>query len=833
MRETLITILALASLSAFAITPEERRAIQEQRAQDAEVDRIKKLQFSDGGAGANCSDASAQVKNIQGLLSKQKLDEKEGGHSLLELEQERDKIRSRQVLLNGIRSINSKYKEFINDISGVNGYKMPGYKEGDESKEFSLGQLQADLEASKEHIENARTMGLIDALIKDAIKNPEDLLGEENIISGTAVEKETAAKLAVEKGRFSLSKSTSKAETFEQLETACNSGNQSTLCKVIKDASDSDSRKIKASIEGFVRAFRVSEGWKITGGQPRRLREYREALLSGIEGVQPGKMTQELKDFENKTGELSNLAEDAGKVSSLIDDLKQYKYCLAQKATDPGFKSGVDCKLTEAAETYGANVESMAKLQARVTSTTEALGGNNAQYLTALEKVHDYQGANKKLAEVGAIYSDQDKFRLEVGKKVAANQEKLKKLTANIFSNVTNFRNDIAIHSKMLGAESYDKSLQDFLTSKPKENKKPSIETVQSTNTEMNKLMREILQASCLKGPEKDKCTDAKIFKVGNDKGNLFKVDDSTGEMNIDSNLLDEFLKETDAAKGNLTAVVVERQNKLDEEMADVEKKIDGLKNNTKYKTLNNLLAYYGDRVQNYCSNTSGLKASWRCVEDKSNKNSQVYSLVDEAGKVLARMPQSPERLAITDLDKKCSLEFIKSFEKVKEEKEMINAMCTHVASKNEDYLKQFEPTPEEKIYPITNRYWDGNDWIEEKRQRKRWAIGQSVAEGALKFLPWELNRQVEKTKIDIWETSTINSIQARNDYLTDFYTNGTFYPYPGIYSPLYLGSYGGAVYNNGFTTVGAGGYFPMTTTTPATVSTGSSAGFDFSTTGI
>ncbi len=827
MREKIIILCFLtASFSAGAITQEERDVIQTVR-------NIEKTKFKSTGAAKSCDTASENVKKIQAQIANKKAKGKfpkvnedgtvelvEGEKTLNEMEKIRNDLESQQILLNGMKALNKKYKDFLSDITKN---KVPGFED---SSEFTLEKLEADIKSTDAHLENVETMAIMDQLLKESIKNPEGLLKDANAIAKDPLHEDTTSDQDnLSQGKLDLNKWTSKGKTFSQLQNACKAGFNTTLCRIISKAEESSSAKVKASVEGFVDAYRASN--TITKwGEQRRLKKYREALLDGVSVLTPTELTSEINKLESTNEEFKTLVKDKANFQTLKADFEDFKVCLAQKTMEGSTSTRV-CKLANTADlkTFSARLDAVGNIQQKL---NDSIGGNNEKVVESLKKVHGHHKANETLTQMKDLYVGAEKADLKpLEEKIKGNKEAIELTTKNIFKNVNSLRNDISIETEMFAKDKLDDKMMAFFKSKKDEaDKRPKKEDMKATNKAMNDLMVNMMKMACDKrsqGEENSRCTEAKTLT----DANLFKMNGDKVEIVPD--LLDEFIKEINA--GTIKEGIDKKQTDLNKKMADINSKIRGIKNDDQYKGLISLLSYYGDRVQNYCTYNKEQKASWKCVVDKSGNNDKVYALVDEAGKIIASMPQSPDRMAISELNEKCSATFINSFPKDSEAKKDIDAMCTDISKKNEGYLAKLAPTRDEKIYPAVFEYWDGKDWITtEKRQRKKWTVIQSVAEGGLKFLPWELNRQMQNTQVDIWEQNTIDGITARNAYLNDYYTNGIFYPYPGAYNPYYLGSYGGTVYNNSVATVGTGGFFPSTSaaTTPVP-----STGFDFSTAGI
>jgi len=827
MRENFIILsLLVCSFSLSATTQEERdtrRTVRE----------VEKTKFKSTGAAKNCDTASANVKKIQEQIAGKKIKGKfpqvnedgtitllDGEKSLNEMEKIRNDLESQQILLNGMKALNKKYKDFLSDITKN---QIPGFED---SKELTLDKLEADIKATDAHLENVETMAIMDQLLKESIKNPEGLLGEVNAISNDPLHQDTKsdADLLAE-GRLELTRFTSKAKTFSQLKDACKAGFSTTLCRIIGKAEESSSEKVKASVEGFVDAYRASN--TITKwGEQKRLKRYREALLDGVSVLSPAELSAEINKLKSSNEDFKSLVKDKADFETLKADFEDFKVCMAQKTME-GTTSSRVCKLANTTDlkAFTARLDAVGDIQQKL---NDNIGGNNEKVVESLKKVHGHHKANETLTQMKDLYVGAEKADLKpLEEKIKGNKAAIELTTKNIFKNVNDLRNDISIESEMFAKDKLDDKMKAFFASeKGKDEQRPKPEDMKATNKAMNDLMVNMMKMACEKrsaDEDKTRCTEAKTLS----DANLFKM--SGDKVEIVPDLLDEFIKEINA--GTIKEGIDKKQAELNQKMADINSQINGIKNDKQYKGLISLLSYYGDQVQNYCTYDKEQKASWKCVADKSGNNDKVYALVDEAGRIVASMPQSPDRMAINELNEKCNVEFINSFPEESEARKDIDAMCTDISKQNENYLAKLAPTRDEKIYPAVFEYWDGKDWITtEKRQRKKWTVIQSVAEGGLKFLPWELNRQMQNTQVDIWEQNTIDGITARNAYLNDYYTNGIFYPYPGVYSPYYLGSYGGTVYNNSVTTVGTGGFFPSTSAASTPVP---STGFDFSTAGI
>ncbi|MBK25586.1 MAG: hypothetical protein CME70_16435 [Halobacteriovorax sp.] len=826
MREKIVILsLLVCSFGASAITQEERDVIQTVR-------NVEKTKFKSSGSAKNCETASANVKSIQEQIANKKVKGKfpkvnedgtvtlvEGEKSLHEMEKIRNDLESQQILLNGMKALNKKYKDFLADITKN---KIPGFED---SKELTLEKLEADIKATDEHLENVETMALMDQLLKESIKGHKNLLIDVNDIVKSDLHQDTV-KNSLAKGDLDLNKKTSKGKTFSQLKDACKAGFSTTLCRIIGKAEESSSAKVKASVEGFVDAYRASNTLTKWGEQ-KRLKRYREALLDGVTLLSPTELSAEINKLKSSNEDFKKLVEDKADFETLKADFEDFKVCMAQKTME-GTTSSRVCKLANTTDlkAFTARLDAVGDIQQKL---NDNIGGNNEKVVESLKKVHGHHKANETLTQMKDLYVGAEKADLKpLEEKIKGNKAAIELTTKNIFKNINDLRNDISIESNMFASGNLDDKMKAFFASeKGKDEQRPKPEDMKATNKAMNDLMVNMMKLACekrSKGEEENsRCSEAKPLS----DQNLFKMNGDKVEIVPDS--LGHFIKEINA--GTIKEEIDAKQADLNQKMADINAKIKGVKNDDQYKGLISLLSYYGDRVQNYCVYDKENKASWKCVVDKSGNNDKVYALVDEAGKIVASMPQSPDRMAISELNEKCSVDFINSFPKDSKAKKDIDAMCTDISKQNENYLAKLAPTRDEKIYPAVFEYWDGKDWITtEKRQRKKWTVIQSVAEGGLKFLPWELNRQMQNTQVDIWEQNTIDGITARNAYLNDYYTNGIFYPYPGVYNPYYLGSYGGTVYNNSVSTVGTGGFFPSTSAASTPVP---STGFDFSTAGI
>lgn len=780
-----------------------------------------------------CGNNTTKVKELQALIS----DQKSGDKKLFELENQYDAYRAEKVLIDGIQKLNTDYKKFLLDISNTG---IPGL---DADGKMSLGKLKQDLDSTKTHLDNVRVMAVIDHLLKGAIGNKDDLLDfdeEKGVINNNdSVSKSDKVSRdeiiddqnnkSTNKNILKISNDSSGDDVFNKLVDSCSS-NKSNLCKLIQSNDKAINKgKLKATVTGFVNAYRLASRNSLVrfgrGIFKDDLKDYREALLDGVKGntpeekgdsinkliasidkLSPGEKSPEEAKFYKEIEGLNKLASNE---NPLITELNVYENCLTKNALTG---ATANCALTEDKKGLVGSLTTYGNSQKKI---VDGLGGTNNDILKAgMERVHEHNKNNTLLQAMEKAYKNEESIKKQIQKTIADNKEALEKATSQVFTDIQSQTNGVRNHMSLMN------------------NKKFAIPTgaeLKETNEKLNDKISEIFIGSC----EDESCREAKDLNF-NDSRDMFQLKDNKIALNPDK--LDNFL---DAVRnGSLTKGLDRKLNGTMNEdgsvkdkgllknMAETKAAIEEIRNSKNNKTLESLLAFYGNRSASVCQNDKNKSAQWKCLVDEAgDKNDKVYSLVDGTGDILARMPSSPQKLAITSLNSKCNTNFMTSF-KDKEQAKQIEKMCNEIHKESEAYTAKLAPTPEEKIYPYTDRYWDGKQWQTEKRTRAHKAVIHSTLKSGLSILPWELNRRMQMTGVKSWESNTIEGIKYRNNMLSTYYSN--YGITPGYY---YGGGYfGGAIYNNNFnySTVGTGGYFPLTTTTGTSTTSATSSGFEF-----
>lgn len=759
-----------------------------------------------------CQENLDNVKHIRRLISEQK----SGDKNLFELEKEFDSLRAEQTLIDGLVKLNNNYKDFLDKASQA---KIPGI---DGKKNFSLNQLEADLKESQDHFHTVAIMATMDELIKSSIGNPEDLFAYDkdtnennnnpdvlkDLRDGSIDQRNAVLKNGGKSANLlKMDDDTSGAEIFAKLKKdSCTSGNKSNFCKIIAQADTPEAtKKIEATVEGFVNAYRLSKRNPVVKFTRNLfiddLQNYRDVLLDGIEGATPeekavslAKMTDGYKGLEKYT----SFSENADSFKTLADDIHKYKGCLLKKSF--AVNSG-KCKLRTTPDTVNlvANLEGLRTKQLAVVA---GLDGDNKLLKAQLTSARGHNKAVKRLSLLEKAYAGEDKIQKAITAQIEKTKGDLTNTTANILRNINLDRGSILSHKAAMGGES---SLEDYIAGKSKYSGSTN-EDIDTSNEKLNNLLAKMRLQSCnhKKSPtEKSICTSDK--EEGENK--FFKVVD--GKMTLDPQMLENFLDEVN--EGNLLTELTKEKDALDKKVTDIKQKIDAARSSDQNKVLQSLLTFYGDRASSYCSQDKNKSAEWKCVQGHENKNEKVHALVGSTGEILARMPASPQSLSISGLSQQCNTDFMKGF-KAPADSKIVTDMCNQIFKENENYLTKLEPTKEEKEYLVKDRYWDGKQWVSHKRKKWYKSAATSVAVRGLNFLPWELNRRMEMSQVENWETNTIAGLQYRNDMLSNYYTG--YGIQPGYY---YGGGYfGGSIYDNTYSTAGTGGYFPLTTTTGA-----------------
>lgn len=825
MRALVLVFTFLIALPSFA----DEMSAAERRARRKALNNIRVVKPDATNLG--CQKYVEHVTKLQSLITNAEHTSGSDTSKLSVLEKDLAALRAESVLINGLKAINGKYKEFLGEVSGLKGWNIQGF---DDSKNFSLSKLKEDLQSMDQHLQNAKTMHIMDALLKEAINDPGRLLG----INESSADNAQMVADTQKNGNLQLNKRTSGAQTFNQLKDSCTNGqNSAKLCDIIKKADETGLQKIKATVEGFVEAYRVS-GLVIrkNARTESRLKKYQEVLLNGIseeqlKGIDVDGLANVNKDFLEQVDSLSH-EDNKTKFTALENDINKYKVCIASNSIGAPTS---DCSLKT--ETVEALKGKWQKLGAAQEVVLKSLGGPIGNLQKSLDSAYGHSEAKTKLEGIGKILENSTQEAnisglqntLEEGAK--KHEKALKDWTKGIFKQINGGQNNAALMAGMLADGKVEDSIKTFINSDQATPEYKQVD-IDSTNADMAGMLTKVLSKVCSTDPDRQagitagQCGGAKAAEL--QVGDLFKKN-ADGDLELNGERIKAFLSHVDSK--DFGDAIDALQKEIDDKIKSKEVRIKSIRGKSSHKTLEALLSFYGDKVQYHCPSSDKNAASWKCVKDSSGSGQEVYALINETGEILGRLPQSPQRIQITQLNNMCNSDFINTFESAKTD---LDDMCKDIQKNNEKYLSQFLPTERDKIYPYVHRYWDGQEWKTEKRQRKRWIFAQSVAEGGMKFLPWELNRRMQMTQVDLWEQSTIDSIEARNNYLTNYYENGPFYPWPTIYPNIPGGYYGGLgpTFTSGFTGIGAGGYFPMSTPTGTSVAS-NSAGFDFTTTTI
>ncbi len=882
MKALLLIFSIFLSFEAFSLTPEEA---EEQRV-DRRRKRLDKTVFTPEST-EKCDEATKLTKQIHGLI----LDKKsaaDGEKSLIELEQDYEKKKSELVIYNGIKKLNDKYKDFLTDVAGVDGWKAPPGVDGEGL--FSIKKFKEDIAASQVHLENVDTMAFMDAMLKDTIENHKDLVPDADLDEEQRKEILSQKKIDYKStGVPIITPNVSGSKVFKQYEDFCNGTNaaKSPLCNILKGSTSAGKKKIRQSVIGFVDAYRTSQRKGIKKKVANffigdDLANYRKSLLEGIELSSPELLKNEIQVYRESNKDLLLLSRSKGALDSVTSDLNRYHACVTARALAPGV--GEDCVL-EAPEkpteedkknghdkSYLEIVNDLAGVQHRV---VESLGGDNseASLKARMEKIHRHSEAKVKLEGLKLAYQDRPDFKELIDKKIKAKKDSVngdvqdimsailanKNRSERAFDSKGGFRlketaeaqvdytgkseSEIAVLKEKAQKDKIasqkkiqEDAFQKYVTGKARIKAPTNEEQLGSLNNDLNQKMAVLL---CADLPEKAPATDAEASTRGNCEESKKKSEDgffklgSKGNIEIAPEQLENYLNELN--EGNLVANTDKSIGKLTGEMDNLKGKIDGLRSSEKYSTLNKLLAYYGNKAKTACQGFNGKELQSKELvtcdfsEDKSTTDN-IKALLSSTGEILATMPNSPGNQAVTELNKECSTKFMAGF--TGEQSKIIESVCDSILQDNERFVESVKPTEAEVRYKKEFSYWDGTKRVTQTRQRDRWMVTQAIAEGAIGFLPSYLDHQIKTTGIETWEASTIEGIKYRNGMLENYYTYG-IYGNNGYFggTPDYLSNWGGSVYNNGFQTVGAGGFFAFSEPTVAPVTAGStstSAGFSF-----
>lgn len=827
MKALLLIFSLLFSFQALAETAAEKK--EKQRRRDR-AKYFKNTTFVSKGS-ENCDDATKVTKEIQRMVTEAKYSDAEGKNakSISELEQEYEALRANQVLYSGLSKINKKYKGFLSSIAGVNGFKpMDGM---DKDGQFSLDKLRKDLEASKQQIKDVETMAFMDHLLKDAIESHANLIDpgatkkaiEEDPIN-TPAQKDLGMPLIHNKS--------SGRSVYSQLENYCGQiQTKKLLCKVLKESTPEGKDQIKATVIGFVDAYKMSSrnGLQkaLTSNFVRDdLVDYRKLLLKGIEGVTAEKLKNEIGEFKKGQADLEELSKsDPTKINGMISDLNEYQSCLAAEAlSEDGEDKG--CKLAkEVSIEYAKTLNKLAQVQHDV---VEKLAGpnsspdqkKNASIKARLNKIHNHITTKENLEQVQKLYEGEPEFKKQIKDKIKGEKLSIKTDIKGILGGVL-AGNSKSKRELLMKDGSTPDAFKKFLTEKKNFKAKDKATNAADTSKILNETLAHALCTNKLPGsetPEEEACKEPGV------KAQMLPFVAKNGEIDIDPTQLEEYLKELN--EGDLDANTDKLLLDASTKMGEVKKQIDSIRKSNKFNTLNKLLSHYGNKAKNSCKGLAD-KEIYSCSRSNPDSNEKVSALVDHTGKILSTMPSSPGNLAITDLNNECDTKFMNGFSG--NDAKLIGTICTAVQKENERYVESLKPTAAEIKDRTVYTYWNGTKRVSEGRQRNRWMVAQSIAEGGINFLPSYLDHKIKTTGIETWEASTIAGIQYRNGMLENYYTYG-IYGNNGYFggSPDYLSNWGGSVFNNGFQTTGAGGYFGFTQPAITPVTADASSGFSF-----
>lgn len=820
MKAILFIFTLLLSVSVFADTAEEKEKAEVLRLRKREQ-RFKSTTYTPASS-ETCDDATKITKEIQRLVLEAKYGDGEAAIPLSELEKEYHAKKAEVILYTGLNNLNMKYKGFLSSVAGVDGWKP---MEGMTESGFSLDKLKADLIESEEHIKNVETMAFMDQLLKEGIEDHKNLTDPES--TKAKVEAEGTAQLAV--GMPLIHNNISGSKTFDQLIKHCSEDHvKKLICKIYDGSTDKGKATIKASMVGFVDAYRMSKRSDFTKSLTSNLirddlGKYRKQLLLGIEDKTAENLKEEIASFKEKNAELQKIANlNSSKLGTMVSSIKEYQTCLAAETLNgkPGAKK---CELADKdSKEYVKTLNNLAQVQYDV---VQKLGGKNETIVDRMQKVHNHQQVKANLENVKKLYAQQPEFEKLFEEKIAAEKETIKKDVSEILNSVLSksTQSDVALQLKGGSTQSsFDKLLKGHATISLV-NKKDRLASVShELNLRLNTVKcsdrSEVAPQEDNDADTIEKCAEAKTS--GED--GLFIANGD--QLDVNPSKLEEYLKELN--EGKLAENTKKKLDELSAEMAALKTNIDSIRASDKYATLNRLLAHYARKAKKSCKGFTGRELV-SCVSKEEGGPGTVATLFKDAKTILATMPESPGSMQISQLNQDCNTAFMNGFSK--EDQKIVNPICNAILKENESFSETLKPTKEEIKNKRHFTYWNGTEVVTEVRQRDRWMVTQAVASGAINFLPSYLDHQIKKSSIDSWETSTIEGIKYRNGMLDNYYTYG-IYGNNGYFggSPDYLSNWGGSVYNNGFQTVGSGGFFSYTQPAVTPVIADANAGFSF-----
>ncbi|MFT6604185.1 MAG: hypothetical protein ACJARO_001704, partial [Bacteriovoracaceae bacterium] len=305
--KALVLIFSLfLSADAFSQTRKEKEEALRIRKRNAEIENTTYEVIG----SQDCDDATRVTKEIHKLIVDAKTGKDKGAKSLSDLESEYQALKAKQIILNGLHNLNQKYKDFLSTVAGVNGWRPQEGIEADGT--FSLKKLKSDIAESQKKIKDAETMAFMDELIKDLIKNHEDLTDPESTkkaaYGSSLAEAQKDTKIPF------IYNSISGSKTFSQVKDFCEQEQtDQVLCQVYRGSSDQGKKQIQATVVGFVDAYRMSKRNGLQKAATNNiirndLKDYREALLEGIEGATAEKLKGPISEFKKENNALKSLA---------------------------------------------------------------------------------------------------------------------------------------------------------------------------------------------------------------------------------------------------------------------------------------------------------------------------------------------------------------------------------------------------------------------------------------------------------------------------------------------------------------------------------------------
>ena len=549
----------------------------------------------------DCDDATQVTVTIQKLVHEAKYGAEKEAVSLSDLERKYQAKKSEHVLYNGLNNLNMKYKGFLSSIAGVNGWKP---LEGMTEEGFSLEKLKTDLNKAKKHMENVETMAFMDQLLKESIEDHENLADE--AATKTKIENGEFSKSQRELGMPLIHNNTSGSKTFDQLQNHCSQPQtKKLLCKILAESTPEGKNKIKATVTGFVDAYRMSK----RGGLAKALTsnivrddldKYRKQLLLGIEDATAEKLKVEIKAFKDNNEELKKISEaDPSKLKGMISDINTYQTCLAAEVINKK-EGSKKCELAQAAsKEYVKKLNNLAKVQHDV---VQKLGGNNATIALRMDKIHSHIKVKDNLEQVQKLYGQQPEFKKLIEEKIAAEKISITDDVGSVLKSVLSqsAKSDLALQLK--GGSTND-SFNKFIKGNATIKMKSSKALLASVNQELNEKMSEV---RCSHNPEKaspediDQTTAGQCQDAKNDM-HLFSI--KGDKLDINPSQLEEYLKELN--QGKLAENTKRKLDELSQEMAALKANIDTIRGSKKYDTLNRLLAHYSNKAKVSCQGHS------------------------------------------------------------------------------------------------------------------------------------------------------------------------------------------------------------------------------------